>query len=108
MRTRGRWAARLVWPIRLLLWLITPITVFVRFFFSVASLAEKPVTQEEETAVDVEALLEAGEEEGILEEKRSRPGALGGGVWRQAGARGDDAAAAGVCGARVDDAGAIS
>ena len=61
-RTRGRWAGRLVWPIRLLLWLMTPITVFVRFFFSVASLAEEPVTPEEETAVDVEALLEAGEE----------------------------------------------
>ena len=67
-RTRGRWAARLIWPIRLLLWLMTPITVFVRFFFSVASLAEEQVTPEEETAVDVEALLEAGEEEGILEE----------------------------------------
>jgi multimeric flavodoxin WrbA len=65
---RGRWAARLVWPIRLLLWLMTPITVFVRFFFSVASLAEEQATPEEETAVDVEALLEAGEEEGILEE----------------------------------------
>jgi CBS domain containing-hemolysin-like protein len=67
-RTRGRWAGRLVWPIRLLLWLMTPITVFVRFFYSVAKLAEEPVTAEEETAVDVEALLEAGEEEGILEE----------------------------------------
>ncbi len=67
-RTRGRWAGKLVWPIRLLLWLMTPITVFVRFFFSVASLAEKPATDEEEAAVDVEALLEAGEEEGILEE----------------------------------------
>jgi CBS domain containing-hemolysin-like protein len=67
-RTRGRWAARLVWAIRLLLWLMTPITVFVRFFFSVAALAETPASAEEETAVDVEALLEAGEEEGILEE----------------------------------------
>ncbi|MGD0097705.1 MAG: hemolysin family protein [Terracidiphilus sp.] len=67
-RTEGRWAARLVWPIRFLLWLMTPITVFVRFFFSVASLAEAPVTEEEETEADVEALLEAGEEEGILEE----------------------------------------
>ena len=66
--TRGRWAARLVWPIRLLLWLMTPITVFVRFFFSVASLAEKPASSEEEAAGDVEALLEAGEEEGILGE----------------------------------------
>ena len=67
-RTQGRWAGKLIWPIRLLLWLMTPITVFVRFFFSVASLAEEPATLEEETADDVEALLEAGEEEGILEE----------------------------------------
>jgi CBS domain containing-hemolysin-like protein len=67
-RTRGHWAVPLVWPIRLLLWSMSPITVFVRFFFSVASLAEAQATLEEETAVDVEALLEAGEEEGILEE----------------------------------------
>jgi CBS domain containing-hemolysin-like protein len=67
-RTRGRWVRPLVWPIRLLLWSMTPITVFVRFFFSVAALAEEQTTPEEETAVDVEALLEAGEEEGILEE----------------------------------------
>ena len=66
--TRGKWAAALVWPIRLLLWVVTPVTVFVRFFFSVASLAEPPASPEEETAGNVEALLEAGEEEGILEE----------------------------------------
>src|ERR1700739_4312718 len=68
IHTRGKWAAALVWPIRLLLWMITPVTVFVRFFFSVASLAEPPASPEEETAGNVEALLEAGEEEGILEE----------------------------------------
>jgi putative hemolysin len=67
-RTRGRWAVRLLWPIRLLLWSMTPITVVIRFFFSVVTLAEEPATPEEEAAVDVEALLEAGEEEGILEE----------------------------------------
>ncbi len=66
-RTRGLWAARIIWPIRLLLWITTPITVFVRFFFSVGALAEQPANPEEETAVDVEALIEAGEEEGILE-----------------------------------------
>jgi putative hemolysin len=67
-RTQGRWARRLIWPIRFLLWLMTPITVFVRFFFSVASLAEQQASPEEETEADVEALLEAGEDEGILEE----------------------------------------
>lgn len=66
--TKGRWAARLVWPIRLLLWLMTPITAVIRFFFSLAALAEKPVAEDQEQAPDVESLLEAGEEEGILEE----------------------------------------
>jgi putative hemolysin len=67
-RTRGRWVGRLVWPIRLLLWLMTPITVLVRFFLSLASLGEEPVSEQQEASGDVEALLEAGEEEGILEE----------------------------------------
>ncbi|HEX4286003.1 MAG TPA: hemolysin family protein [Terracidiphilus sp.] len=66
--TRGRWAAKLLWPIRLLFWIATPVTVFIRFFYSVASLAEKPPNPAEETAGNVEALLEAGQEEGILEE----------------------------------------
>ena len=68
IHTSGQWVRRLVWPIRLMLWCVTPITFFVRFFHSVASLAEPKVDEEEEAAGDVEALLEAGEEEGILEE----------------------------------------
>jgi len=67
-RTRGRWVHLLSRLIPLLLWLVTPFTVLVRFVFSVASLSEEHPSPEEETAVDVEALLEAGEEEGILEE----------------------------------------
>jgi putative hemolysin len=67
-RTRGLWVVRLLWPVRLLLFLVFPVTLFVSFLLSIATLAEEPVTAEEETAGDVEALLEAGEEEGILEE----------------------------------------
>ena len=67
-RTKGLWAARLVLPIRMLMWLVTPISSLVRFFFSVAALAEEPAGTQEEPAADVEALLEAGEEEGILEQ----------------------------------------
>jgi CBS domain containing-hemolysin-like protein len=67
-RTRGLWATRLLWPICLLLWLATPVTVFIRFFFSVAALAEAPANSEEEPAPDVDDLIEAGEEEGILEQ----------------------------------------
>jgi CBS domain containing-hemolysin-like protein len=70
-RTRGLWAARLLWPIVLLLWLATPVTVFIRFFSSVASLAEAQADPEEEPAPDVDALIEAGEEEGILEQSDS-------------------------------------
>ncbi|MGO8758126.1 MAG: hemolysin family protein [Terracidiphilus sp.] len=67
-RTRGLWAARLLWPIRLLLWLVTPVTVVIRFFFSVVALAEAEANSEEEPTPDVEDLIEAGEEEGILEQ----------------------------------------
>ncbi len=68
-RTRGLWATPLLWPISLLLWMVTPITVFIRFFSSLAALAEAPAGPEEEAAApDVEALIEAGEEEGILEQ----------------------------------------
>ena len=67
-RTRGLWAARLLWPIAVLLWLATPVTVFIRFFSSVAALTEAPANSEEEPAPDVDALIEAGEEEGILEQ----------------------------------------
>jgi putative hemolysin len=67
-RTRGLWVSRVLWPIRLLLWMVTPITVFIRFFFSIGALAEAPADPTEEPAPDVEALIEAGEEEGILEQ----------------------------------------
>jgi CBS domain containing-hemolysin-like protein len=66
--TRGVWAVRMLWPIRFLLWVVTPVTVFVRFFDSVASLAETQPSPEDEASGNVEALLEAGQEEGILEE----------------------------------------
>ncbi|SPE18837.1 CBS/transporter domain protein [Candidatus Sulfotelmatomonas gaucii] len=70
-RTRGLWASRILWPVRILLWTVTPITVFIRFFFSIGALAEAPAGPEEEPSADVEALIEAGEEEGILEQSDS-------------------------------------
>ena len=66
-RTRGRWVRALVWPVLVLLWLMTPFSILIRFFDSVVALAEEPAKTQEEAAVAVEALLEAGEEEGILE-----------------------------------------
>jgi putative hemolysin len=70
MRTRGEWAARWAWCYKLLFYLISPVTFFLGFLLSIASLAEEPsaATEEEDVAEGVDALIEAGEEEGILEE----------------------------------------
>lgn len=69
-RTRGAWILRWRWPLRLLLWIVLPITLFVQFLLSIAALAEPlPSTNgENATAEAVDALIEAGEEEGIIEE----------------------------------------
>lgn len=69
-RTRGAWIVPLRWPILLLLWAALPVTLFLQFLLSIAAMAEtKPAANGESTASEaVEALIEAGEEEGILEE----------------------------------------
>ena len=68
-RTRGIWIARLRWLLRLLFYLMTPVTLFLGFLLSIAALAESvPRTQDESALEAVDALIEAGEEEGILEE----------------------------------------
>jgi len=69
-RTRGAWIVRWRWFIQLLLWLVFPITLFLQFVLSVAALAEpSPKANPDTTASEaVEALIEAGEEEGIIEE----------------------------------------
>jgi putative hemolysin len=69
-RTRGAWIVRCRWLIQLLLWLVLPITLFLQFLLSIATLAEPPPgANGENTASEaVEALIEAGQEEGIIEE----------------------------------------
>ena len=67
-RTRGEWILRWRWFLQLLLWLVLPITLFLQFLLSIAALAETaPEESENPTAEAVDALIEAGEEEGILE-----------------------------------------
>jgi putative hemolysin len=68
-RTRGLWMLRLRWPLRLLIYLVLPITLFLGFLLSIASLAETPAGDQEDSPSEaVDALIEAGEDEGILEE----------------------------------------
>ncbi|MGB6131122.1 MAG: hemolysin family protein [Acidobacteriaceae bacterium] len=68
-RTRGAWILRVRWFLQLLLWIVLPITLFLQFLLSIAALAEPPPSAngESTTSEAVDALIEAGEEEGILE-----------------------------------------
>ncbi|HET7346474.1 MAG TPA: hemolysin family protein [Acidobacteriaceae bacterium] len=68
-RTRGAWIVRWRGLLLLLLWFILPVTLFLQFLLSIAALAEThPAHPETAQSEAVEALIEAGEEEGILEE----------------------------------------
>lgn len=69
-RTRGTWIARIRIGLEVLLYLILPITLTLSLLLSIAALAEPEDHQEphQDAAEAMDALLEAGEEEGILEE----------------------------------------
>lgn len=68
-RTRGLWIARIRYLLQALFYLILPVTLLLGLLLSIAALAEPEDAQEEEHPSEaMEALLEAGEEEGILEE----------------------------------------
>ncbi len=69
IRTRGDWLARLIPILKVLIWVALPITIVLGFSMSVASLADTQEPEEPEHPSEaVDALLEAGTEEGILEE----------------------------------------
>ena len=68
-RTRGDWLARFTIPLRALLYLAMPVTIAIGFCISVFALTREhaePAPERPSEAVD--ALIEAGQEEGILEE----------------------------------------
>ena len=67
-RTRGDWLAPLAPVLRLLVYLVFPVTLVLSFCLSVAALAEEHPPEEPQPGEAVDALIEAGEEEGILQE----------------------------------------
>jgi CBS domain containing-hemolysin-like protein len=68
-RTKGEWLVPFVWPLRLLIYLVMPVTLVLGFCLSVVALAEEHEPEEPEHPSEaVEALIEAGQEEGILQE----------------------------------------
>jgi putative hemolysin len=68
-RTKGEWLIPFAPIIRILIYVLFPITIVVSFCLQIAALAEtnEPVAAESQ-AEAVDALIEAGQEEGILEE----------------------------------------
>ncbi len=71
VRTNGLWLRGFTLPLRLLFLLFMPVTFAVSFLFSIVSLAGEPTPEkeEEDAGAAVDALIEAGQEEGILEEE---------------------------------------
>jgi CBS domain containing-hemolysin-like protein len=68
-RTRGGWLVKFIPLLQVLIYLMLPITVALGFGLSVAALAEPHEPEEPEHPSEaVDALIEAAEEEGILEE----------------------------------------
>ncbi len=70
-RTRGVWLLRFLWPLRALFTLFLPLTLVISFLLSIVTLASEPAAQADDDAsgAAVDALIEAGQEEGILEEE---------------------------------------
>ncbi len=68
-RTRGLWIAKIRYLLEALFYLILPVTLLLGLLLSIAALAEpEDTTEEDHPSEAMDALLEAGEEEGILEE----------------------------------------
>jgi putative hemolysin len=68
-RTRGLWIVRIRFLLEALFYVILPVTLTLGLLLSIVALAEPEDAHEEEHPSEaMDALLEAGEEEGILEE----------------------------------------
>lgn len=68
-RTKGEWLVRWVPLLRVLIYLVLPITLILGFLQSVTALTREHSNEQPETQAEaVDALIEAGQEEGILDE----------------------------------------
>ena len=68
-RTKGQWLIRWTPVLRILIYLVLPVTLVLGFLQSVAALTKGHSDEQPETQAEaVDALIEAGQEEGILDE----------------------------------------
>jgi CBS domain containing-hemolysin-like protein len=68
-KTRGVWIARIGIVLQLLFYLVLPVTLTISLLLSIAGLAEPEMEEPEHAGEAMDALLEAGEEEGVLDEE---------------------------------------
>ena len=68
-KTRGEWVARITPLLQGLFYLVLPVTLAISLLLSIAGLAEPEITEPEHHGEAMDALLEAGEEEGVLDEE---------------------------------------
>jgi putative hemolysin len=68
-RTRGQWIAKITPLIQVLFYVVLPITLAIGLLLSIAGLAEPEAAEPEHPHEAMDALLEAGEEEGGLDEE---------------------------------------
>jgi CBS domain containing-hemolysin-like protein len=68
-RTKGEWLKRWTLVLKALIYLVMPVTIVLGFLQSVATLTRENTTEQPETSAEaVDALIEAGQEEGIIQE----------------------------------------
>jgi putative hemolysin len=68
-RTNGTWLIRWTWLLRILIYSVLPVTIVLGFLQSVVSLTRENTREEPESSAEaVDALIEAGQEEGIIQE----------------------------------------
>jgi putative hemolysin len=67
-RTRGAWLIRWTLVLRILIYMVLPVTIVLGFLQSVAALTQQSTNEPESSTEAVDALIEAGREEGIIQE----------------------------------------
>ncbi len=68
-KTRGEWITRISVVVQVLFYAALPLTLTIELLLSIAGLAEPEAAEPEHAHEAMDALLEAGEEEGVLDEE---------------------------------------
>jgi putative hemolysin len=68
-KTKGEWIAHITPLLQVLFYMVLPVTLAISLLLSIAGLAEPEVQEPEHAGEAMDALLEAGEEEGVLDEE---------------------------------------